>query len=77
MRKTLTTGLLLLALSCPALAGEMMTPPAPQPPPAPASPIQGPADGPTLNGEMHTPPGLSESLTQITLELLAVLPAIL
>ena len=75
MRKTLTTGLLLLAFSCPALAGEMMTPPAPQPPPA--SPIQGPTDGPAINGEMHTPPGLSESLTQITLELLAVLPAIL
>lgn len=77
MRKTLTTGLLLLALSCPALAGEMMTPPAPQPSPAPARAVQETADGATLKGEVPTPPGLSESLTQIMLELLAVLPAIL
>lgn len=76
MRKTLTTGLLLLALSCPVFAGEMLTPPAPQPPPAPTSAMQEAADGMTLNGEMHTPPSASESLAQIALELLAVLPSI-
>jgi hypothetical protein len=32
MRKTLTTAGLLLAFSCPALAGEIHTPPAPQSP---------------------------------------------
>ena len=75
MRKTLTTVALLLALSCTALGGEIHIPPAPAPPPA--SPIQAPTDGTTLNGEVPAYPGLSESLTQITLELLAVLPAIL
>ena len=76
MRKTLTTAALLLALSCPAFAGEMHTPGSPTPPPQPASAVQEPTDGPTLNGEMGTP-GVSERLTQITLELLAVLPSIL
>lgn len=74
MRKTLTTGLLLLALSSPAFAGEMLTPPAPQP--IGASAMQEPADSATLNGEMHTP-GLSESLTQTVLDLLALLPSLL
>jgi hypothetical protein len=71
MRKTLTTAALLLALSCPTLAGEIHTPPAPTPP-QPATATQEPTDG-----EMLTPPGVSETLTQITLELLAVLPSIL
>jgi hypothetical protein len=73
MRKTLTTAALLLALSCPVWAGIMQTPPAPQPTPTPESAVQ----EPTLNGEMPTPPDVSESLTQIALELLAVLPSIL
>ena len=79
MRKTLTTAALVLALSCPAWAGIMHIPPAPepQPTPAPASAIQKPMNEPTLNGVMHTPPGASESLTQLALELLAVLPSIL
>jgi hypothetical protein len=67
MRKTLTTAALVLALSCPAWAGIMQTPPAPEP--TPASATQEPTDGATLDGEMSTPP----SLTQIALELLAVL----
>ena len=50
MRKTLTTGLLLLAFSCPTFAGEMLTPPAPTPP-QPASAIQEPTDDATLNGD--------------------------
>jgi hypothetical protein len=77
MRKTLTTAALLLALSCHAFAGEMHTPGSPTtPPPQPASAAQEPTDGVTLNGEMGTP-GVSESLTQTVLELLAVLPSIL
>lgn len=74
MRKTLATAALVLALSCPAWAGIIHIPPAPEPPPtpAPATAAQEPVEGVTLNGEMHTP-GVSESLTQIALELLAVL----
>lgn len=75
MRKTLTTAALLLALSCPAFAGEMHTPAAPTPPP-PTSATQEPADGVTLNGVISTPDE-SESLTQTVLELLALLPSIL
>lgn len=74
MRKTLGVATLMLAFCCPALAGEMPTPPAPTPPSASA--IQEPTDGATLNGDMHFPRA-TESLTQITLELLAVLPSIL
>ena len=75
MRKTLTTGLLLLAFSCPAFAGEMGTPGSPVPPPSSAT--QEPTEGATLNGEIQIPPRESESLTQIMLELLAVLPSVL
>ena len=75
MRRTLMTGLLLLALSCPAFAGEMHTPPAPTPP-QPASAVQEPTDEPTLSGEMSTP-RVSDSLTLLALELLAVLPTLL
>lgn len=73
MRKTLGVAALMLAFCCPARAGEMPTPPAPQP--------QGMTlEGPTLNGVMHTPgisESLSESLTQTALELLTVLPSLL
>ena len=63
----------------PAFAGEMGTPGSPAPPPT-TSAVQEPTDEPTLNGEIHTPgesESLPESITQITLELLAVLPSIL
>jgi hypothetical protein len=76
MRKTLTTAALLLAFSCPALAGEMGTPGSPTPPPTAASAVQEPTEGETLNGEIGTP-GVSATLTQTVLELLAVLPALL
>ncbi len=75
MRKTLTTGLLLLAFSCPTLAGEMLTPPAPQQTPSPASAIHEPTNEPTANGYMQNE--APSGLTQITLELLAVLPTLL
>ncbi|HEX7316210.1 MAG TPA: hypothetical protein VF297_20055 [Pyrinomonadaceae bacterium] len=49
----------------------------PAPPPEPVTAEQETAGDMALNGEMPTPPGLSESLTQIGLELLAVLPSLL
>jgi hypothetical protein len=74
MRKTLTTAALLLAFSCPALAGEMHTPASPAPPPTSAAQEQ--TGGETLNGEMGVP-GVSDSLTQTALDLLALLPPLL
>lgn len=76
MRKTLVTAALLLAFSCPALAGEMGIPGSPTtPPPQPASAVQEPTDGVTLNGDIQN--GVAKSLTQTVLELLAVLPSLL
>jgi hypothetical protein len=69
MRKTLTTAALLLAFSCPAFAGEMGTPGAPTPPPPPV------VQEPTTGGEMQN--GATGSLTQIALDILAVLPSLL
>lgn len=82
MRKTLKTAALVLVLSCPAFAGIMHTPGAPAPQPTPASVMQEPPDDVTLNGEMPTPgiihtPGVSGSLAQVALDLLAILPSIL
>jgi len=68
---------LLLALSCPALAGEIHTTGAPTPPPPPqTSAMQEPTDDTTLNGEMSTPDA-SGILTQTALDLLALLPSLL
>lgn len=78
MRKTLTTAALLLALCCPALAGEMNTTGSPAPPP-PSDPIimmEGPTDDVTPNGETAAPDA-PDTLTQLTLELLAILPSLL
>lgn len=47
MRKTLATALLVLALCSPALAGEIHTPPAVQPPSAPSTVQEQSADGVT------------------------------
>ncbi len=77
MRKTLITAALLLAFSCPALAGEMGTPGSPTPPPPqPATAVQEPTDDTTLNGVMPTA-GVSNILTEAALDLLAVLPSLL
>lgn len=61
MRKILTTAALLLAFSCPALAGEMGIPGAPAPPPA--------------NGIIQNES--ADGLTQTVLDLLALLPSLL
>lgn len=73
MRKTLTTAALLLALSCPAFAGEMHMPPAPTPP-QPATVAPEPTDEEQA-GDM--PNGAADILTQTALDLLALLPSIL
>jgi hypothetical protein len=77
MRKTLITATLLLAISCPAFAGEMATPGSPTTPPSQtASAVQESTGGEMFNGVMHTP-GVSDSLTEVALDLLAVLPLLL
>lgn len=73
MRKTLMTAALLLAFSCPVFAGEIATPGSPAPPPPTSTTAQ---DGETLPGEIATP-GLSATVTQAVLDLLAVIPALL
>ena len=74
MRKSLGVCLLVLLLTVPTIAGEIPNW-TPAPPPAqPASAPQEPTDGVTLNGVM--PNDAPDSLTQVTLELLAVLPSI-
>lgn len=75
MRKPLTTAALLLAFSCPALAGVMPTPGSPAPPPPTSNAVQEPTEDVTLNGEIGTP-GVSATLRQTALELLAVLPGL-
>ncbi len=60
MLKALRTAVLLLALVCSAQAGEMLSPPAPQPPPQSAQDM-------TTDGDMHFP------LVQLALNLLALL----
>lgn len=71
MRKTLVTAALLLAFSCPALAGEIGIPGAPAPPPTQASAVQEPA----TNGWIQN--GSADTLMQTVLDLLAVLPSLL
>jgi len=62
MRKTLATAALVLALGCPAFAGDMHTPPVAQPP-QPTPPQQ------TAPGDMLTPPA---ALIDMLLSLLTV-----
>jgi hypothetical protein len=68
MRKILGVAALMLAICCPALAGEIPNPPAPQPQ---ANTVQ----EPTTDGDIQN--DATESLTQIALDLLAVLPSLL
>ena len=68
MRKTISVAALLLALTCPAYAGDM--PNFSPAPPNPTNTIQ----EPTVDGEM--PNDTADSLTQIALDVLAVLPSL-
>ncbi|MDT5269053.1 MAG: hypothetical protein QOH49_1239 [Acidobacteriota bacterium] len=74
MRKTLGAALLLVTLCCPALAGEIPNPPAPQPHGMTTG--EPPTDNATLNGEVTTT-FASDILAETALELLAVLPTLL
>lgn len=65
MRKTLTTAALLLAFSCPALAGEIHTPGAPEPP------KDNTVQEPNTAGEVTTV--AADALPQFVLALLASL----
>jgi len=67
MRKTLGIAALILALHCPALAGEIPNPPAPQPPGIPAS-------APATTDEDNI--SVADTLTQFALDMLAVLPSL-
>ncbi len=69
MLKAIRVSAMLLALVGAARAGEVLTPPAPQP--SPASAAQEPAAG----CEMFY--GVTEGLAEIALDLLAVLPSLL
>lgn len=75
MVKAIRASVLVLLLACSAQAGWIQNE-KPAPPPQPATAIQEPTDGATVDGEIPTPPGVSERLTQIALELLAVLPSL-
>lgn len=68
MRKTLAIAALMLAFCCPALAGEIPNPPAPQPQ---TNTVQ----GPTAAGDIQN--DSADSLTQTVLDLLALLPSLL
>lgn len=63
MRKTISVAALLLALTCPAYAGEMQN----DSPKPPANTVQ----EPTTNGDMQN--DVASGLTQIALDLLAAL----
>jgi hypothetical protein len=69
MRKALSVSALILAFVCSAHAGEMQNG-SPQPPPQSATAVQ----TTTTDGEMQN--GVAESLTQLALNVLAVLPSL-
>ena len=68
MRRTLAIAVLMLAFCCPALAGEIPYPPAPQK-------KDNRVLGPTAASDMRN--GSADSLTQTVLDLLALLPSLL
>jgi hypothetical protein len=73
MRKTLGVAALMLALCCPALAGEIPTPPAPQPPTVQTNGIVSTGDPAPVDGDGTTYDDDTDILTQIVLNVLASL----
>lgn len=67
MRKTLGIAALMLAFHCPALAGEIPNPPAPQPQGVPLK-VSATSDEDSISA--------ADALTQIVLDMLAVLPSL-
>lgn len=77
MVKAIRASALILLLACSAQAGYMQNDTPAPPPPQPASAVQEPTGGvqePTTGGEVST--DVSDSLTGIALDLLAVLPSL-
>lgn len=74
MRRTLSAVVLVLAFCCPVSAGIIHNPP-PAPTPLTEEAVLVTADAEAA-GEETPAPGLSESLMEMTLDLLAVLPAL-
>jgi len=79
MRKTLAVAALMLAFCCPALAGEIPNPPASQlageiPTPPATQPQANAVQELTAAGDMQN--GSADSLAQIALDLLALLPSL-
>jgi hypothetical protein len=72
MGKSIRASVLILLLACTARADWMPNGSPVPPPPQPATAAQQSTDETTLNGEMPTP-----GLTQVVLDLLAVLPSLL
>lgn len=79
MGKTIRASVLILLLACSAQAGWMPNgSPAPPPPPQPATAVQEPTDAPQEPvTQATTEDGTQGALTQIALDLLAVLPSLL
>jgi hypothetical protein len=75
MRKTLSTAVLVLALCCPISAGVIHNPP-PEPTPLVEEVVLEPAYVAETGSTDTDSPGWSDSLTVITLDLLAVLSAL-
>lgn len=65
-RKLIALVVMLAALSAPALAGDMETPPAPEPTPSAAQPLPEPTP---LPGDMETPPSAVTTETVLDLVL--------
>ncbi|MDT5267968.1 MAG: hypothetical protein QOH49_154 [Acidobacteriota bacterium] len=71
MRKTISVAALLLALTCPAYAGDIQN----DSPKPPSNAAQEPTGGEITTGEI--PDDTTDALTQTVLDLLAVLPSLL
>jgi hypothetical protein len=73
MRKTLQASILVLALYCPVLAGDISTPSSTQPPPPP--PPSPTTEGQTIGGEIgdEAPTPLAETLLSVIESVLALL----
>ena len=74
MRRTLNAAVLVLAFCCPVSAGIIHNPP-PAPSPLTQDAVLLTADAETA-GEEPPAPGVSDTLMEITLELLAILPVL-
>ena len=75
MRKILGVTVLMLSLCCPAFAGEIPNPPAPQPQGVTTS--EPPADDDPATGDEPDTPIVPDGFAETLLDLLAILPTLL